>query len=457
MMHSAPQASVAVALAVIFAACATGPAESDNTGVDGGDQQVELADSDIIPVEDSPQMGGEDAWVTAVVFADFQCPFCARVAATLDEVREHYDDETLRVVFKHYPLETHDAALPLAKAAEAAGHQGNFWDMHDALFDATSQVRRIDDPEALAIELAEELELDVAQFRRDLESQEVARRIEADRQLADDLGIDSVPVVFVNGGYIPGARSPEVYRAAIENVYQILQEGVDRGEITRNDVYRSSVESLYSHTAPDEAPEQPTEPPVADVPVDTDAPATGDIADALVHAAVFANLGEDHSLQLIDRLHRLAGGDELRIAYYHLPGDDDPSTILAHRALESADSGAQTRELTEWLVEHAPHWRDDPELLETYLDEQQIEPVGDEQLADAFSNHRQLAGEHGIYGTPTTFVNGIRRVGVPDDLDEFDDLVEEQISLARRVREIMGYTGLELYKEMIEGNRHHER
>lgn len=86
-----------------------------------------------VPVSGSPVRGPADAWVTLVEFSDFECPYCASVQATIDQLRLAYPAD-VRVVFKHYPLSFHAHARAAAIAAECAGEQGRFWEMHDAIF-----------------------------------------------------------------------------------------------------------------------------------------------------------------------------------------------------------------------------------------------------------------------------------------------------------------------------------
>ena len=88
---------------------------------------------------DDPVRGNPKAPVTIVLFSDFQCPFCARVGPTLDEVQRAYGDK-VRIVWKHQPLPFHPNALPAAEAAEAAREQGKFWQMHDRLFAAQREL-----------------------------------------------------------------------------------------------------------------------------------------------------------------------------------------------------------------------------------------------------------------------------------------------------------------------------
>ena len=136
------------------------------------------------------------------------------------KVEEDYGDQ-LRVVFRHKPLRKHEHAVLAARAAEAAGLQGQFWEMHDLLFQNSLRwTKGVDTvgPDAppsrrvqsalLAMEIevrdvflsyAERLKLDVERFKTDLDSDEVKARVESDRAHGDSLGIDRTPTLYLNG------------------------------------------------------------------------------------------------------------------------------------------------------------------------------------------------------------------------------------------------------------------
>ncbi|MCH2185391.1 thioredoxin domain-containing protein [Myxococcota bacterium] len=148
----------------------------------------------------SPSIGPDDAAVTLIEFSDFQCPFCARVTPTLEQIQETYGDE-VRIVFKHLPLRIHPQA-PLAHAAsEAAKEQGKFWEMHDLIFANQRQLT-----EEKFIEYAGQIDLDVEQFKVDMASPEIKKRVDADMEEASQLGVTGTPGFFINGKFVSGAR-----------------------------------------------------------------------------------------------------------------------------------------------------------------------------------------------------------------------------------------------------------
>ena len=123
-----------------------------------------------------------------VIYADFECPFCAALELRLREL-------PLRVVFRHFPVRSsHPRAWPAARAAEAAALQGRFWEMHDALF---ADQGRLEDPHLW--ERAERLGLDVARFDADRRSEAVEERISGDWRAGVRAGVATTPTLFVGG------------------------------------------------------------------------------------------------------------------------------------------------------------------------------------------------------------------------------------------------------------------
>lgn len=167
-----------------------------------------------IEIGNSPVKGKPDAPVTIALFTDFECPYCKQLAPMLDQVFEHNRD-TVKIVFKNMPLRFHQFADPAARAALAAGAQGKFWEMHDALFGAP----QLSD-EAIH-NAATQLGLDMARFNQDLNSPAIRQQINDDLMAAQDAGVTGTPTVFINGKRLKN-RSPEGFQLLID---QELQAG----------------------------------------------------------------------------------------------------------------------------------------------------------------------------------------------------------------------------------------
>lgn len=148
-----------------------------------------------IPLEGAPVRGQEDAKVTIVEFADFQCPFCAQTAPLLEAARKKYGDR-VRLVYKHFPLSFHPMAMPVAVASVAAQEQGRFWELHDVLFQQ-GQGLSTDHLE----DYAKQAGLDLERFRKDLTDKhaEYERRVQQDYRQGLEADVRGTPTVYVNG------------------------------------------------------------------------------------------------------------------------------------------------------------------------------------------------------------------------------------------------------------------
>jgi protein-disulfide isomerase len=158
----------------------------------------------------SAARGPEKAKVTLVEFSDFQCPYCARVTSTLEQIEKEYGDEVRRV-FKHLPLGFHKKAPGAHAAAEAAHRQGKFWEMHGAIFGNQRQMS----PEQY-VEYAKEIGLDMEKFTADVASQSVKSRVDEDTREAARLGVTGTPGFFINGRFLSGAKPIQEFKKLID-------------------------------------------------------------------------------------------------------------------------------------------------------------------------------------------------------------------------------------------------
>jgi protein-disulfide isomerase len=146
--------------------------------------------------------GAAKAAVTIEEFADFQCPPCGTLSGVLKNLEKAYAGK-VRMVFRHYPLQNHVHAGPAALAAEAAGLQGKFWEMHDLLYQHRAAWAAAPSLRPFVDSYAQSLGLDLARFANDLEGEQTKARVAADRERADSLGVDRTPSVFINQRPIP--------------------------------------------------------------------------------------------------------------------------------------------------------------------------------------------------------------------------------------------------------------
>ncbi len=144
--------------------------------------------------------GSRDASVVLVEYGDYECPYCGEAYPVVKEL-QHRLKGKLALVFRNFPLaNAHPHAELAAEAAEAAGAQGKFWEMHDALYENQQAL----EPENL-IEYATALKLDVAKFTRDLEEHTYAARVRTDFSSGVRSGVNGTPTFFINGVRYNGA------------------------------------------------------------------------------------------------------------------------------------------------------------------------------------------------------------------------------------------------------------
>ncbi len=162
--------------------------------------------------------GNADAPVTLEEFGDFECPPCGLLHPILKTLETEFGPTKLRIIFREFPLvPTHPHALAAARAAEAAGLQGRFWEMHHMLYENQAKWHEAFDTRPIFEGYATKIGLDLNQFRQDLTGEIVERRIFLDGRRAHSLGVTGTPTVFINGREIPfESLDPQKLKPLIE-------------------------------------------------------------------------------------------------------------------------------------------------------------------------------------------------------------------------------------------------
>ncbi len=160
--------------------------------------------------------GNKNAKVVLVEYSDFQCPACAYYSGMVKNLERDFLND-LAVVYRHFPLEQiHKYAKLSAQAAEAAGKQGKFWEMHDVLFEKQSEWSVSDDALQNFISYAQTLGLDINRFQTDLNSKDIEDRIQKNIISAYDQKLAGTPTFFLNGKQIQNPKDYEEFKRLIE-------------------------------------------------------------------------------------------------------------------------------------------------------------------------------------------------------------------------------------------------
>ncbi len=162
--------------------------------------------------------GKADAKVTIVEYSDFQCPFCSRGYATIEnQVLKEYGDK-VRFVYKHFPLAFHPWAEPGAVAAECAGEQNadGFWKIYSFLFEKQKEITA-DNLKAKVGEALAGAKIDKAKFDDCLDNKKTLPRVKAEMAEGQSVGITGTPAFIINGRLISGAQPFEAFKNIIDD------------------------------------------------------------------------------------------------------------------------------------------------------------------------------------------------------------------------------------------------
>ncbi|AUX48956.1 DSBA oxidoreductase [Sorangium cellulosum] len=378
-------------------------AGADDEEGEGDAEARERATVHLVPVGDSPVRGKDTALVTLVMFGDYQCPFCLRVMPTLDQLTAQYGDK-LRIVWKDNPLPFHPMAEPAAELArEARAQKGvdGFWGAHGGLLRAQGNL------DAAALDaVAADLRLDVAAAKRAVASRKHAAKIEADMELADDLGARGTPCFFINGRRLLGAQPLEEFQAMIDEEIARAEAMVVAGT-PRAKVY----EEIQKQAVP-----PPSPPKVSLPPPPKGHPGKGAAAGKVVVQAFsdFQCPFCARGAATMDELIKAFPG-KVRVVFRHLPLPFHPDAQLAAEA--AMEALAQKGPAGFWKM-HDLLFKDprsdnlDRAALERHaatlgLDAARFARALDERTHQAaVEADAKVAADAGIKGTPGFVING---------------------------------------------------
>jgi protein-disulfide isomerase len=162
--------------------------------------------------------GPNTAPIIIVEYLDFECEACRVYYPITKRLKEEYIDKVSFVV-RYFPLPGHKNSMASAMAAEAAGKQGKFWEMHDILYDnqKTWGEKQAADP-ALFVEYAKQIGLDMEKYKNDIVTQEIKDRINRDKNEANSLGIQGTPTFYINGEKIPNPKGYDDFKSLIDGL-----------------------------------------------------------------------------------------------------------------------------------------------------------------------------------------------------------------------------------------------
>jgi protein-disulfide isomerase len=365
--------------------------------------------------------GPADAKVTIVEYSEFQCPFCARVGPTVKQVMDTYSKD-VRLCFRHNPLPFHKDAPLASEAALAAGDQGKFWEMHDALFANQKDLSR-----ATLENHAAQLGLDVGRFKASLDNNAHKAIIDEHMKSAAQFGARGTPAFFINGTPLSGAQPFDAFKAAIDKELATADNLLSKGT-PRNRLYE---EALKSAPPPSAAPAGPDPNKVYPVQVGN-AYAKGP-ANAPVTIVEYSDFECPFCSRVGPILKQVEDQYQgrVRIAFKHSPLPFHSKAPLASKAALAAGEQGKFWEMhdklfanqkaleRDSLIAHARDLGLDMGRFEKDLEN----PRYDEQIKRDTAEGQQ----NGASGTPTFFINGRQLVGA-QPFDAFKKVIDEELA-----------------------------
>jgi protein-disulfide isomerase len=403
----------------------------------GGFGAIGTADQGPIPVTAAdPSWGNTNAPVTLVEFSDMQCPFCNKLNATLDQLRQTYGPTKLRIVWKNNPLPFHPNARPAAETAIALYEKGGaswFWQFHDAVFR-----KGLSAPEVIA-ESYKFTGLNDQQVSALVARGTAARKVDEDMALGKQIGVQGTPASFINGVFLSGAQPYDKFSQIIDE--QLVAAGalVAQG-VPLNKIYaRLATENKAKTPAPTPSVSHPADDDksVWRVPVGT-SPVRGNAA-APVTMIMFSDYQCPFCVRVAATVATLTVdyGDKLRVVFKQNPLPFHPrAEPAAELALEAR---AQKGDAGFWKATDLL-WMKSGKLEQQDLDDVAASAgLNVAAVAKAISTHKykaqieqdqDLSDEVQASGTPHFFINGVRLVGA-QPLEKFKEVIDAQLVIAR--------------------------
>jgi protein-disulfide isomerase len=180
-------------------------------------EKITEAQKKVLILENSFTKGAKNAKVTLVEFGDFQCPACAAAHPIVEQILAEYKED-VKFVFREFPLPAavHPNSKISAYAAEAAGAQGKFFEMYDALYKNQDEWGGDKNPMQFFEKYAKNIGLDMDKFKSDVESKKYEEKIQKDAVDGNALGVTATPTFFLNGEKITGGLPYNEFKAKID-------------------------------------------------------------------------------------------------------------------------------------------------------------------------------------------------------------------------------------------------
>ena len=383
-------------------------------------------------VGDAPTKGADarHAKITIVEFSDFQCPYCGRVEATLEQLMNAYGKD-IRLVYKELPMPFHNNAHAAAEAALAAKAQGKFWQMHDVLFKNQQALDR-----ASLEKYAAQVGLDVDKFKHDLDSGKWKQKVDREMKEGNQIGANGTPWFFINGKSLVGALPYDAFKAKVDDAIKDADAHVRAGD------YGRYYDELMKTAKTEVAAAAPSAPPPADekiYKVDAGDAASKGPRTAPVQIVEFSDFQCPYCGRVVPTVKQIEEtyGNKVRFSFRNYPLPFHQHAELAAEAALAAKAQGKFWEMHDKLF--ANQQALDRASLERYAAELGLDVARFKADLDSGKLKDEISKDtlyvNGITGggmsTPTFFINGHRITGaVP--FESFAQVIDRELKARRK-------------------------
>ncbi len=389
-----------------------------------------------IPISSKdPMWGSRTAPVTIVQFSDYQCPFCSKVEASMQQVKDTYGPDKVRIIWKNEPLPFHPNAKPAAEAAQGVfALKGNdaFWKFHDTAFKNQGALS----PESYE-KWAKDSGVDMAKFKAGIAAHTWAKKVDDDHAAAQKVGVNGTPASYINGVAVSGAQPFDKFKAVIDQELQKANAKLASGTPKDKVYVAMTTENKKNAPAGADDDAEPDDKTAWKVPVDK-SPVKGP-ATALVTIIEFSDFQCPYCKRVEPSLKDVFAkyGDKVRLVWKHEPLPFHPRAEPA--AELTLEARAEKGDAGFWAA-HDLLFDLQPKIEDADLEgaaKQLGLDVG--KVQNALKTHKyksqidadaDLGDEVQASGTPHFFINGRRLVGA-QPTEKFVAIIDEEMKKAQ--------------------------
>jgi len=406
-----------------------------------------------VPVGGAPVRGPATALVTVVMFADYECPYCGRGNATVNQLLKLYPGK-IRMVYKHYPLPSHKGgkrASEVAHCVTQTGGAATFWKLHDKFY---LSMDGFDDKALLAV--AASVGADAAKVKACLADPKQLAALIPDMTLGSALGVDGTPAFFINGKKISGAQPLDVFKKEVDAALKVAEAAVKSG-VKPADLYTTLTGKGHNKVQFKKGPPGAAghgsgdghnhgDPPELDdtvvfrVPVTRNDPSLGP-KDALVTIVEFADFQCPSCGAAGQALKKVVGAfpKDVRLVFRNFPLPTHPDAALAAEAALAVRAQKGDKGFFEYHDKlYANMHNLGRPALERLAKEMGVDLVRFKKALDEHTykaqvdTDRTFAETMGVPGTPALYINGRIVMGLPSPAD-LNKRITDAIAAAKKV------------------------